>query len=230
MTDAALLLSIAYKAERAASRKLAARSGMSEQDALRAILTAASAGAGIDALVAARQAVLASTAQRASARLEQRENERLARAARHAGAASSWRAWFDGSATPNPGRCGVGAVLLGPAGQRIEVSQRAGHGSSSEAEYLALIALLDAAIGAGAYDLAIHGDSQVVINDAGASDDQGAPSLAALRAQARALMARIDGVSLHWIPRHRNGEADALSQRAVMEWESSTCGSPDALR
>jgi ribonuclease HI len=59
--------------------------------------------------------------------------------------ATAWRGWFDGSAHPNPGQIGIGALLCGPDGQRVEISRRAGHGSSSDAEYLALTALLEAA-------------------------------------------------------------------------------------
>jgi ribonuclease HI len=98
---------------------------------------------------------------------------------------------------------------------RVELSHSAGYGNSSEAEYLALIALLDAAVQRGASALAIHGDSQVVIDDVNAPDCAGAPSLQLLRTQARALLARIPGATLRWIPRHKNVHADALSQRAV---------------
>ncbi|MEJ7807107.1 MAG: reverse transcriptase-like protein, partial [Telluria sp.] len=112
-------------------------------------------------------------------------------------------------------RCGIGALLLGPGGERTAVSRAAGYGNSSEAEYLALIALLEAALVAGAHGLTLYGDSQVVINDVVQADANGAAALGALRAQAQALIARLDDVSLRWIPRHKNAEADALSQRAI---------------
>ena len=80
-------------------------------------------------------------------------------------AAEAWLAWFDGSALPNPGRIGIGALLRGPQGQVVEISRRAGEGSSSEAEYLALIALLEAALLHQPAQLTVHGDSQVVIDD-----------------------------------------------------------------
>ncbi|MRV76840.1 reverse transcriptase-like protein, partial [Duganella sp. FT92W] len=144
----------------------------------------------------------------------ERHAARLAREARRAPVeAGAWRAWFDGSATPNPGAIGIGALLCGPRGERVEISRRAGHGGSSDAEYLALIALLDAARQAGATPLTVYGDSQVVIGDVGAPGPA-AKGMDVYRAQVRDLMAQVGGVTLRWVPRHRNGDADRLSQQA----------------
>jgi ribonuclease HI len=136
------------------------------------------------------------------------------RQARHDGRPTAWRAWFDGSAHPNPGDCGIGALLAGPGGERIEISRAAGYGNSSEAEYRALLALLDAAVARGAHGLTIYGDSKVVIDDVNGPDATAAVSLHTYRQAALALIAQLRGVTLRWIPRHKNGEADALSQRA----------------
>ena len=146
---------------------------------------------------------------------EKRAAARLARTTRHDGPLTPWRAWFDGSAHPNPGRCGIGALLTGPDGERIEISRPAGHGNSSEAEYLALIAVLEAASEHGARGLTVYGDSQVVIGDVNGPDTAAARSLSAYRARAQALILLLAPVSLRWLPRHKNQAADALSQRAV---------------
>lgn len=140
--------------------------------------------------------------------------EKLARRAVPA-SPSAWRGWFDGSATPNPGRIGIGALLVGPAGQRVEISRRAGDGTSGDAEYLALIALLEAAVAAGAVELAVYGDSQVVVQDVLMAGVPAAKGLAQHRARALELMARLGGVAVRWLPRHRNSAADLLSQRAI---------------
>lgn len=131
-----------------------------------------------------------------------------------------WQGWFDGSAVPNPGRIGIGALLRGPQGQTITISQAAGYGNSSEAEYLALTALLQAAVQAGVTQLAIRGDSQVVVNDVNLSAQaiaagQGAAVLAQHRQQVCALMAQVGEVELRWLPRHRNAAADQLAQQAL---------------
>jgi ribonuclease HI len=204
---------IAYKSERRASRRLAAAQGLSIEQALRRTLELKAGQAGLAALVSARTADQQAQASRDAARDAVREAARARQARRHEGTLSTWRAWFDGSARPNPGRCGIGARLEGPSGA-VEISQPAGYGNSSEAEYRALIALLQAAVAHGAADLTVYGDSQVVIGDVQATELDAAPALIDYRATARALMARIDGLQLRWVPRHKNQQADALSQRA----------------
>jgi ribonuclease HI len=207
------LQQIAYKSERAESRRLAAAGGLSDEQALRRTLEIKAGKAGLAALVEARTADQAAQASRSAAREAVRAAARERQARRHEGAPSAWRAWFDGSARPNPGRCGIGARLEGPGGA-VEISLAAGYGNSSEAEYRALIALLEAAVARGVAGLTVYGDSQVVIGDATCPDALAAPALHGYRATARALMAQIDGLDLRWVPRHKNQQADALSQRA----------------
>jgi ribonuclease HI len=214
MNELFQLQQIAYKSERAESRRLAAADCLSEELALRRTLERKAGTAGLAALVEARTAEQAVQASRSAAREAVRAAARERQARRHDGAPSTWRAWFDGSARPNPGRCGIGARLEGPDGA-VELSLAAGYGNSSEAEYRALIALLEAAVARGAVDLTIYGDSQVVIGDATGPDAHAAPALQHYRDTARALMAQIDGLALRWVPRHKNQQADALSQRAV---------------
>jgi ribonuclease HI len=207
------LQQIAYKSERTASRRLAAADGLSDEQALRRTLELKAGKAGLAALVEARTADRLAAASRSATRDALREAARVRQARRHDGAPSTWRAWFDGSARPNPGRCGIGARLEGPDGA-VEISQPAGYGNSSEAEYRALIALLEAAVARGVSSLTVYGDSQVVIGDVTGPDLHAAPALYDYRTRARALMARIEGLQLRWVPRHKNTLADALSQRA----------------
>lgn len=157
-------------------------------------------------------------AERREAKMQARRAQLAARRQDHGGPLA-WRGWFDGSAHPNPGRLGVGALLLGPDGERIEVSQAAGHGSSSDAEYAALTAVLRAALDVRPVQLLLYGDSQVVINDVLGTTPAGAKGLEMHRATVVTLLQQFPDVSLRWIPRHRNGEADRLSQRAIATWE-----------
>jgi ribonuclease HI len=223
------LQAIAYKGEHAASRRLARAQGLSEAQALRQTLQLAAGKAGLAALVAERLALREAESARAAARAALRATVKARRAAQHEAAPSAWRAWFDGSARPNPGRCAIGVLLRGPDGVEIELSRPAGDGDSSEAEYRALIALLETALAHGADDLAIHGDSQVVINDVTGPDFHAAPALHDYRTTARALLARFEQVSLRWVPRHKNKSADALSQRALAPATDSAL-LPDARR
>ena len=220
MPEFARLLSSATKSELRASLRLASRTGCSPEAALRATLVA-SAGVGeypdahahadadqvdrtLTSLVAARDALRAADGARATAIARQR-----------AGQPTPWRGWFDGSAHPNPGACGIGALLRGPAGEHVLISRAAGYGNSSEAEYRALIALLEAALERGVQGgLTVFGDSKVVIDDINGPFAGAVVALLDCRAIALALMAQLPDVSICWIARHKNGEADALSQRA----------------
>lgn len=209
------LTTLAYQAEHVAARRLARRDGIGEQLALQIVMEQKAGDAGLASLLAQRSAARQRDSDLAAHKLARQNVAGLARQARRDGPATPWRGWFDGSAHPNPGRCGIGALLTGPHGIRLEISQAAGHGNSSEAEYLALIALLEAAQQAGAAGITICGDSQVVIDDASGARAP-APSLQAHRLRAQALMAQLPALTLRWIPRHRNDRADALSQAGVL--------------
>lgn len=213
MTAADRLTLAAFHAERVASRKLAARLSIPEPDALLLILTEKAGAIGIDALLVQRE----EEKRRLEEQREARRARHLAAAEKRAGMRQAdpgrWNAWFDGSARPNPGACSIGAVLAGPAGERVEISQDAGYGSSSEAEYGALLAVLKAAVAAGACDLVVHGDSRVVIDDVTAPPAGAAPSLAHLRDEAQRLSVMLGSVTFCWIPRHRNHIADQLAQK-----------------
>lgn len=223
--DFARLLAAAFKGELAASRRLAERTGVPQDEALRTTLSLRAGTAGLDHLLSTR----AAERKRSEMQVAIRQARAAACASRRQqpAPAPAWRAWFDGSAHPNPGRCSIGAVLEGPQGVVAELSAACGYGNSSEAEYLALIALLEAAVAHGAGPLAIHGDSQVVIDDVNSLECAGAPSLADYRAQARALLARLPGATLRWIPRHKNTRADALSQRAALVLPAEETHEPD---
>jgi ribonuclease HI len=213
MSDFERLAQAAYHRERVASRRLARSTGITEAEALRLTMQASAAGSTLDALLQAREAASARAATHLTERRLQQAAALQLKRARHEGASTPWRAWFDGSAHPNPGNCSIGVVIHGPAGQQHTISQQAGYGNSSEAEYRALIATLAAAVSLGATELTVYGDSQGVIDDIHAT--VGAASLEALRDEARRLMSLLPAVTLRWIPRHKNGHADALSQQAA---------------
>ena len=90
MIEHSRLQELAYKSERAASRRLAAADGLSEEQALRRTLELKAGKAGLAALVEARSADLAAQASRSAAREALREAAR----ARQALGGPSWRrAW-----------------------------------------------------------------------------------------------------------------------------------------
>lgn len=127
-----------------------------------------------------------------------------------------WQAWFDGSALPNPGKIGIGAVVLSPSGQHLEKSVLTGHhGCNNQAELYALCAALELAYAAGARRLLIRGDSDVAIGYVKGTSSTQVDALVPLIAMAHNWLARFDSVELLWIPRHRNGMADHLCRLAL---------------
>ena len=128
---------------------------------------------------------------------------------------NAWLAWFDGASHPNPGKMGIGGLLKNRDGVVLaNISFAAGQGDSSEAEYLALLAVLQAAVDAGSTKLVVYGDSRVVLDDV-QTKSAGAPILGNHRTRARQLIAQLNDVSFVWIPRKKNEMADALSQQVV---------------
>lgn len=210
MFDFEELLSIAYKKERALSRRLSKGASISAHDALVKTLEKAAGAQSLGELVHARRLARAKAHEASKAR-EKRPARALKPKHDHDHPPGAWLAWFDGSALPNPGRIGIGALLKSPHGDVLEISAAAGQGDSSKAEYLALISVLEAALNRKAETLVIYGDSRVVIDDV--KSRPGALALASHAAQARRLIDAIGDVRLHWIPRAKNVSADALSRQ-----------------
>lgn len=127
-----------------------------------------------------------------------------------------WQLWFDGCALPNPGRIGVGALLVSPDGVPVELSSPVGLiGCSNEAELVALCAALEHADGLGARHIHIRGDSDFVVRHLRGEQRTAIASLLRLVERTEALLAQFESVSLEWVPRHRNRDADRLSRAAL---------------
>ena len=131
-------------------------------------------------------------------------------------ASDVWQAWFDGAALPNPGKIGIGAVLIAPDGERHEHSIKTTlNGCSNEAELHAVIAAMELALAANCRRLRLHGDSQVAIRHVAGEETTEIPRLIALITKAQQLVAQFNVLQLKWIPRHRNAIADRLSREAL---------------
>ena len=127
-----------------------------------------------------------------------------------------WNAWFDGATkNTNPGIRGIGGILKGPSGEIIEISEEVGEGTNNEAEYMALMAVLDAAIEAKVDHLVVHGDSQLVVNQVNEAWLIKSRELALLCKTVLTLKAQIPVVKVLWVPRTENTEADTLSKKAL---------------
>lgn len=130
--------------------------------------------------------------------------------------ASHWLAWCDGSACPNPGRIGIGAVLQAPDGKLFELSRTSpNRGCNNEAETRALLATLEFAESLGARQIVIHSDSDNVVRMAHLTHTTEAPHLAPLFAEVRNRLAVFEKCEIRWLPQHRNLAADELARRAL---------------
>ena len=143
---------------------------------------------------------------------------------------AEWQLWFDGSAHPNPGRLGLGAVLVGPLGQRHDYSAQApGNGCNNEAELLALGKALELAREAGAQHLVLRGDSDFAVRHL---RGEAVTQVARLKVLIASIRGQLDGFAstrLEWVPRHRNPDADRLS-RAALGLPDKPAGRPSAKK
>ncbi|MDO9385053.1 MAG: ribonuclease HI family protein [Hyphomicrobiaceae bacterium] len=131
-------------------------------------------------------------------------------------APAPWTIHCDGSAVPNPGRMGLGALLVSPDGSRHALSVATDlRGCNNEAEARALMLALRDAQARGAASLNIYSDSSVLVAQLGPGRAAPILRLADVYAEAKALLGTFAHVSLRWVPRHRNGDADALARAAL---------------
>lgn len=127
-----------------------------------------------------------------------------------------WTVHIDGSALPNPGRMALGAILVSPAGACHTVSQDTHRtGCNNEAEVLALLAALEVLRTQQAQHAHVYSDSSILVEQLTLAKPKPVVRLTPLYDQARAAVRQFTGVTLHWVPRHRNQQADALARAAL---------------
>ena len=125
--------------------------------------------------------------------------------------------YFDGASRGNPGEAGAGACIAGADGAVVwEYAEYLGRKTNNEAEYTALLRLLEEARRRGLKKIDIFGDSKLVVCQVKREWKINKPHLHELATQAWKLLEGLDA-TLSWIPRERNKLADALSNRAIDE-------------
>lgn len=117
--------------------------------------------------------------------------------------------FFDGASRGNPGPSAAGAVIK----DVWQGYKRLPDGTNNEAEYRALIFLMEEVKKRGIEEITIHGDSQLVINQASMRWQVHEPRLRELAEEVWRLERGVKIVYL-WIPRERNALADSLSGKA----------------
>lgn len=132
----------------------------------------------------------------------------------------TWKLYFDGGARGNGQKncvSGAGFTLQKPGYEKLEGGTYDRGKTNNEMEYMGAIgglALFDS-LNITNEDLIIMGDSSIVINQLNKSWRCKAENLKPLKKKAEGFLRRIRDrgckVTLKWIPREQNKEADALS-------------------
>jgi ribonuclease HI len=216
MTTFEELCAVAFKKEHTAARRLAKDMDLSLAEALKQTLEKVAGDRPLGELVLERRLIQIKSAESLSLRRQNQMAKREKKDASIRPDPSAWLAWFDGATRPNPGKMGIGGFLKSPQGVRTDISFSAGHGDSSEAEFLALIAVLEEALRHQPLALIVYGDSRVVIDEMAGITTIVAANLQTHIERAKSLLSQLNAVTVIWIPRKRNFEADALSQRALL--------------
>lgn len=125
--------------------------------------------------------------------------------------------YFDGASRGNPGEAGAGACLVNESGGLIwECAEYLGQKTNNEAEYEALIMLLEEMRRRGLREVSVRGDSRLVINQVLGTWKVKEPRLKSLASRARELAATVKARP-EWVPRVENTQADRLSNKAIDE-------------
>lgn len=152
-------------------------------------------------------------------RAAQAEKEREeAVAAEAADKARRTRLYTDGAARGNPGPAGAGAVILNPEGHIVaKMGKFLGESTNNVAEYMGLILGLKRAKAMGIRELEVFADSELLVKQLAGEYAVKAEHLQPLHAEAKGLLEAFDWIQVRHIPREENGQADAMSNRAIDE-------------
>ena len=121
-------------------------------------------------------------------------------------------AYFDGGARSNPGPAGYGVYIVDDAGNVLaELSGSLGTTTNNIAEYNGLIAALQWAVDRDLKQIAIKGDSQLIIEQMRGNYKVKNEGLKPLYLKARMLVMQIGDVTFEHVRREHNKEADRLS-------------------
>lgn len=120
----------------------------------------------------------------------------------------------DGACSGNPGKMGVGAVIIKDGKVISEISEAIGEGTNNIAEYTAVIRALEEAKKIGVDEATIRSDSLLLISQLRGEYKVKAPHLRELR---RKILKISEGMTLHFehVPREENSYADNLSKKAI---------------
>lgn len=136
----------------------------------------------------------------------------------------------DGGARGNPGPAAIGVVIFDETERVVaEVSEYIGEGTNNQAEYRAVIAALERAIGLGATHVVCYLDSELVVRQLTGKYKVKNEGIVPLFAQALRLTSRFSSVNVLHVAREKNAKADALVNRALDRAMERSCTEPPSV-
>jgi ribonuclease HI len=128
------------------------------------------------------------------------------------------RLYTDGAARGNPGPAGAGAVIVNADGHVVaKIGKFLGDSTNNVAEYMGLILGLKRAKAMNIKELEIFSDSELLVKQLQGDYAVKAEHLRPLHDEAQALLKAFEWSQVRHIPREENGQADAMSNRAIDE-------------
>ncbi|SDR10248.1 ribonuclease HI [Natronobacterium texcoconense] len=123
--------------------------------------------------------------------------------------------YFDGGSRGNPGPAGIGWVIVTGDGIVAEGGERIGRATNNQAEYEALIAVLEAARDYGYDEVQIRGDSELIVKQVRGEYDTNNPELREKRVTVHELLSAFGEWTIEHVPREVNERADELANEAL---------------
>lgn len=127
----------------------------------------------------------------------------------------------DGAARGNPGPAGIGGVIEDEKGQTLkELSEYIGETTNNVAEYLGLINALKEVADYQAEELTIYSDSELLVRQLNGTYKIKNEGLKPLASEAKVLLVAFKDVSIIYVPREENQQADKLANQAIDEYQA----------
>jgi ribonuclease HI len=122
----------------------------------------------------------------------------------------------DGGARGNPGPAAVGAIVRRGDGEVVaERGERIGRATNNVAEYRALLLGIELAVAHGATELALIGDSELVVRQVEGRYKVKDPTMKELHAEVKRALASFESWSIRHVRREDNADADRLVNAAL---------------
>lgn len=128
----------------------------------------------------------------------------------------TYSSFTDGGSRNNPGPAGIGGVLYDDAGKLIDdVSEYIGTATNNEAEYRALIAILNKALQHNVENIHCFLDSELLVKQLNGEYRVKNERMKPLFAEVQALKSRFDSIDFTHVFREKNTEADKRVNAAL---------------